>query len=160
MSKLVVTFLINCVFCSGINFFWDLGVGISDFAAPTPTQKIDLSTFHRVAGMKKYYDNDYHAAIYHFKQLNGINLENVLYEYVDSYYATAQPMDALIVLDSYTASDLSDNLIYLKSQIYMALEDYNQALITLNYLLTHHNQSEYTSIIRFDIEKINLLFNE
>ena len=33
MSRLIVPFLINCIFCSGMNFFWDLGVGISDFSA-------------------------------------------------------------------------------------------------------------------------------
>lgn len=160
MSKMLYILIINYLFCSGVNFFWDLGVGIANFSAPTPNQHIALSTYHRVTGLKKYYADDYNAAIYHFKKLNPTDLENVLYECADSYYALSQPMAALALLDHYANHNLSDNLIYLKSQIYISLNNYNQALNELNYLITRNQQSDYTNIIRFDIEKLNLLINE
>ena len=50
--------------------------------------------------------------------------------------------------------------LLMKSQIYISLNNYNQALNELNYLITRNQQSDYTNIIRFDIEKLNLLINE
>ena len=64
------------------------------------------------------------------------------------------------ILAEYTNSELSDNVIYLKSKIYIKLGQYNKALNDLNYLITHYPESDYVNILRFDIEKINLLKNE
>ena len=120
MNKLLL--FIFCAFLfSSVEIFWDLGLGISEFSAPNHNQAIELSTFHRLEGLKKYYDNDYKTAIYHFSQLDTQDANHILYEHLDCYYILGQLSNASSLLNNYDNHTLSDN------------------------------------IIRFDIEKINLL---
>ena len=70
MNKLCVLLLLCSIMFSGVEFFWDLGVGISDIPVKQKNSDISISTFHRLEGLKKYYSMDYESAIYHFSQLN------------------------------------------------------------------------------------------
>jgi outer membrane protein assembly factor BamD (BamD/ComL family) len=118
---------------------------------------ISLMTFNRLEGLKKYYAMDYSSAIYHFSQLNNQEQSAVLYEHIDSYYCLDQFNSALEVLADYNNTDLTENIIYLKSKIYLKLNLYNNALSDLNYLIDFFPSSDYTNILQFEIEKINLL---
>tara|TARA_B100001123_G_C15264335_1_gene1007846 strand:- start:406 stop:882 length:477 start_codon:yes stop_codon:yes gene_type:complete len=156
MNKLFL-FLFCSFLISSIEIFWDLGLGISKFSTPNHNQAIELSTFHRLEGLKKYYDNDYKTAIYHFSQLDSQDANHILYEHLDCYYLLDQLSDASELLKNYNNQTLSDNIVYLKSKINFKLQNYKQALDDLYYLKEHYNDSDYCDIIRFDIEKINLL---
>ena len=79
----------------------------------------------------------------------------VLYEYIDSYYLSGDCEQALLIFDDY--NNLSDNLLYLKSQILVTLENYDEALLVLELLQSNFIDSDYTDIIKFDLEKIYLL---
>ena len=68
-----------------------------------------------------------------------------------------QLSEAINLLHIYNNSKLSNNIIYLKSKIYIKLKNYEEALNNLNYLISFHPDSDYSNIVRFDIEKINLL---
>lgn len=140
-----------------IEFFWDLGVSISPHPVNSATNNINISTYHRLEGMKKYFEMDYETAIYHFTQLDQNDKTFILYEYVDCYYSLNKLTDALKILNTYDNSELSDNIIFLKSKIYFKLQSYTESLSDLEYLLNHHEYSDYHNIIKFEIEKINLL---
>ena len=61
-----------------INLYWDLGVGITDFPVKNSQDNlITLSTFNRIEGLKKYYNQDFEGAIYHFSQLDYSHQANV-----------------------------------------------------------------------------------
>ncbi len=156
MNKLFL-FLFCSFVLSGVEIFWDLGLGISNFSTPNSNQAIELSTFHRLEGIKKYYDDDCKTAIYHFSQLDSQEANHILYEYLDCYYILGQLSDASNLLQHYNNQALSDNIIYLKSKINFKLHNYQQALDDLYYLKQQYKNSDYCDIIRFDIEKINLL---
>ena len=155
MNKIL--FFIACSFIYGQpQLYWDLGVAIS--AYPTPhnnTHSIDLSTYHRLEGLKKYYLNDFSGALFHFEQLNSENKELILYEYIDSYYSIGDYLNALSILNN--ANSLSDNILYLKSQIFIMLNNYDDAIFVLEELKINFPSSDYLDIIKFDLEKINLL---
>lgn len=141
-----------------INLYWDLGVGITDFPVKNSQENlITLSTFNRIEGLKKYYNQDFEAAIYYFSQLDYSHQTNVLYEYAHSYYSIHKPHDALILLNNTSANLLTENLIYLESQIFSEIGNHSQALLSLEKLKTHFPDSEYIKIVQFEIEKINLL---
>jgi tetratricopeptide (TPR) repeat protein len=157
MNKLCVLLLLCSIMFSGVEFFWDLGVGISDIPVKQKNSDISISTFHRLEGLKKYYSMDYESAIYHFSQLNIASQSSILYEYVDCYYTMNKFSTAIQVLESYSNSELSENMIYLKSKIYCKLNLYDSALEDLNYLIQFYPNSDYVNILQFEIEKINLL---
>ena len=129
MNKIL--FFIVCSFIySQPQLYWDLGVAISTY--PTPhnnAHSIDLSTYHRLEGLKKYYLNDFSGALFHFEQLNSENKELILYEYIDSYYSIGDYLNALSILNN--ANSLSDNILYLKSQIFIMLNNYDDAIFVL-----------------------------
>ena len=138
--------------------YWDLGVAISSYSnQQNYTKSIQLSTYNRIEGLKKYYIDDFEGAIVQFEELNLVNQKIILYEYVDSYYSIGSYNKALAILTAYENDELSDNVLYLKSQILMMLGDYNQSVLTLNYLKNNFPGSDYLEIIKFDLEKINLL---
>ena len=95
------------------------------------------------------------GALFHFEELNVTNKHLVLYEYIDSYYLSGDCEQALLIFDNY--NNLSDNLLYLKSQILVTLEHYDEALLVLELLQNNFIDSDYTDIIKFDLEKIYLL---
>ena len=160
MNRAIILCFIISIGLSSVEVFWDLGVSITDFSFKDQPQNIEPSTIYRVEGIKKYYNHDYKSAIYNFSKLNSYDQKAVLYEYLDSFYLLNQPSEAMQILAEYTNSELSDNVIYLKSKIYIKLGQYNKALSDLNYLIKHYPESDYVNILRFDIEKINLLKNE
>ena len=47
----------------------------------------------------------------------------------------------------------NDNIIYLKSKIYIELNLISEALNCLSYLKEHFPNSDYNNIVNFDIEK-------
>ena len=156
MNKLLITFFMFCILHSA-DFFWDLGVGISNVSTKMQNNDISLITFNRLEGLKKYYAMDYSSAIYHFSQLNNQEQSSILYEYIDSYYCLGQFNNAIEVLAEYNNIDLTENIIYLKSKIYLKLNLHDNALSDLNYLINFFPNSDYTNILQFEIEKINLL---
>ena len=156
MNKVLITMFMFCTLYS-VDFFWDLGVGISNVPTKMKNNNISLMTFNRLEGLKKYYAMDYSSAIYHFSQLNKNEQSTILYEYIDSYYSLGQLHHAIDVLAEYNNIDLTENIIYLKSKIYLKLNLYNNAMSDLNYLINFFPNSDYTNILQFEIEKINLL---
>ena len=138
--------------------YWDLGVAVSPHTTQSKhTKSIELSTYNRIEGLKKYYINDFYGAIFHFESLNHETQQIILYEYIDSYYSIGNYTKALSILTNYNNSALSDNILYLKSQILMMLGNYKQSSQTLNDLKNNFPSSDYLEIIKFDLEKINLL---
>tara|TARA_B100000676_G_scaffold65039_2_gene64702 strand:+ start:1193 stop:1675 length:483 start_codon:yes stop_codon:yes gene_type:complete len=158
-KKLVICLYITSVIFS-LEIFWDLGVGITNFKTQSLTQDIQASTFHRLEGTKKYYNRDYHTALFHFEQLQAPERFSVLYEYIDCYFLLGQYNKALDVLEAFGNHELSDNVLYLKSKIYLQLNLYNESLNCLLYIKKHFLDSEYSDILLFEIEKINLLRHE
>tara|TARA_B100001175_G_scaffold156712_1_gene132757 strand:- start:78 stop:554 length:477 start_codon:yes stop_codon:yes gene_type:complete len=156
MNKVLITIFMFYTLYS-VDFFWDLGVGISKVPTKMKNNDISLMTFNRLEGLKKYYAMDYSSAIYHFSQLNNQEQSTILYEYTDSYYCLDQFNNAIEVLAEYNNIDLTENIIYLKSKIYLKLNLYDNALSDLNYLIDFFPNSDYTNILQFEIEKINLL---
>ena len=156
MNKVLITIFMFCTLYS-VDFFWDLGVGIANVSTKMQNHDISLMTFNRVAGLKKYYAMDYSSAIYHFSQLSHQEQSTILYEYIDSYYCLDQFNNGIEVLAEYNNTDLNENIIYLKSKIYLKLNLHDHALSDLNYLINFFPNSEYTNILQFEIEKINLL---
>ena len=55
---------------------------------------------------------------------------------------------------------MNDNIIYLKSKIYLQLNLISESLNCLNYLKEHFPNSDYNNIVNFNIEKINLRNHE
>ena len=68
--------------------------------------------------LSKYYNRDYHTALFHFEQLQAPERFSVLYEYIDCYFLLGQYNKALDVLEAFGNHELSDNVLYLKSKIY------------------------------------------
>ena len=138
------------------NMYWDLGVAVSSEAHKfNISNSIHLSTYHRLEGLKKYYIYDFYGALFHFEELNSSNKNLVLYELIDSYYSVGNYEQALIIFND--SDFLSDNLLYLKSQIFIAIGDYDSAFSVLQLLKNNFPGSDYLEIIKFDLEKINLL---
>jgi len=158
MNKLFFIGLITCLNIYGADFFWDLGVGITNIPLKKYNNEINISTYHRLEGIKKYYTMDYEQAVYHFSQLKKEEQISIMYEFIDCYYSQNKYYEANQVLESYTNLDLSDNVIYLKSKIYLKLNMHNESLIDLKYLISVN--SDYAQILQFEIEKINLLENK
>ena len=156
MNKLLLLLTFFVFSYSTTNMYWDLGVAVSTTTNTIgPTNSINLSTFHRLEGLKKYYNGDFANAIIHFEELIPNQKELILYEYTDSYNSLGNHNRALEILNHYDCS--SDNLLYLKSQIFIALGNYDDALLILNVLKNNFPSSDYLEIIKFDLEKINLL---
>ena len=155
MNKFLL--FIFCVFSySSTNMYWDLGVAVSTAPNTIGTENsIDLSTFNRLEGLKKYYNTNFASALIHFEELKPHQKELILYEYADSYNKLGQYNRALEILDTYDCN--SDNLLYLKSQIFIQLDNYDSALSILDALKNNFPSSDYLEIIKFDLEKINLL---
>ena len=160
MNKLFFIGLIMCLNIYGADFFWDLGVGITNIPLKKYNNDINISTYHRLEGLKKYYSMDYDQAVYHFSQLEKRERASIMYEFLDCYYSMGKLYEANQVLENYHKLDLSENIIYLKSKIYLKLNMYNQALSDLNYLISVYPDSDYADILQFEIEKINLKINE
>jgi len=156
MSKFLLSIIFFVFSYSTTNMYWDLGVAISTATNNTgSTNSIHLSTFHRLEGLKKYYNANFSGALIHFEELNPHHKAFILYEYVDSYHSLGSHNRALEILDNYDCD--SDNLLYLKSQVLIALDNYNEALLILDDLKNNFPSSDYLEIIKFDLEKINLL---
>ena len=156
MNKFLLLIILLGLSYTTTNMYWDLGVAIST----TPnnlgsTNSIDLSTFHRLEGLKKYYNSNFSEALIHFEELSFDQKELILYEYVDSYNALGNHNYALEILSNYDFH--SENLLYLQSQIFIALDNYNKAILILDALKNNFPSSDYLEIIKFDLEKINLL---
>ena len=156
MNKFLL-FIISLVFSySTTNMYWDLGLAVS--ATPNnigTTNSIDLSTFHRLEGLKKYYSTNFSGALIHFEELSYAQKELILYEYADSYHSLGEHSRALEILDNYDC--ISDNILYLKSKVFIALDNYDSAILILDALKNNFPSSDYLEIIKFDLEKINLL---
>ena len=151
-------FLISFLFSTQI--LWDLGVGITNFSLNGSSQAIQASTFHRLEGIKKYYEMDYNAALFHFEKIEDNDLSSVMYEYLDCHYSLGSYTKALDILGSFPNHLLTDNILYLKSKIYLKLSLYNESRNCLLYLKDNYEDSDYRDIINFEIQKINLLNNE
>ena len=67
-NNILFIFIVSSIF--SVEIFWDLGVGITEFASPTSSQTIQASTYHRLEGTKKYYQMDYTSALFHFEKIN------------------------------------------------------------------------------------------
>ena len=157
MNKFI--YFIFAILSANINMYWDLGVAVSNYVSSESqvNQSIDLSTYHRLEGLKKYYVDDFEKALVHFETLNESHKQLVLYEYINCYYALGNYNAALSILESYNNNLFSDNLMYLKSKILTMLGYYDEALFILNELKNNFPVSDYIDIIKFDLEKINLL---
>ena len=156
MNKLMIL----VIFFSGIfsvEIYWDLGVGITDFSPNYYIDDLQASTYHRVEGLKKYYDMDYEGAIFHFEKINSEELINVSYEYIDCYYSLGFYNEALSLIEPINEQIMSDNLIYLKSKIFLKLNLLTESLNCLIYLKKNYPNSDYNEILSFEIEKINLI---
>ena len=160
MNKYLFIIILFSVKIFSIEIYWDLGVGISKHPVNSSNNDVNISTFHRLEGLKKYFSMDYETAIYHFSQLDANDQKIILYEYIDCYYSLDKFDEALNILTNYDNAELSDNIIYLKSKINFKLHSHSQSLIDLNYLLTHYQHSDYGDILKFEIQKINLLKDE
>jgi len=157
-NNILFIFIVSSIF--SVEIFWDLGVGITEFASPTSSQTIQASTYHRLEGTKKYYQMDYTSALFHFEKINTEDRISVLYEYVDCYYSLGHYTKALNILESFDETQLTDNILFLKSKIFLKLDLYNESLNSLLYIRDNFSDSEYQDILTFEIEKINLLNNE
>ena len=62
-NNILFIFIVSSIF--SVEIFWDLGVGITEFASHTSLQTIQASTYHRLEGTKKYYQMDYTSALFH-----------------------------------------------------------------------------------------------
>jgi len=160
MNRYIFIYILFCVNIFSFEIFWDLGVGISPYSGNSLKNDINISTFHRLEGIKKYFSMDYEMAIYHFSQLDENDKMIVLYEYIDCYYYLNKFSDALNILKDYNNYELSENIIYLKSKIHFKLNSYEESLIDLEYLLSNYKDSDYSDILKFEIQKINLLKDE
>ena len=160
MNRYICIYILVCINIFSFEIFWDLGVGISPYSVKSPKNEINISTFHRLEGIKKYFSMDYESAIYQFSQLDENDKMIVLYEYTDCYYLLNKFSDAINILKNYDNYELSENIIYLKSKIHFKLSDYEESLIDLEYLLNNYKDSEYSDILKFEIQKINLLKDE
>ena len=156
MNKILLSILFFVVSYSTTNMYWDLGVAVSSSTNNLGSvNSINLSTFHRLEGLKKYYNADFSGALIHFEELSLYQKELILYEYIDSYHSLGNNNHALEILNNYDCN--SENLLYLKSQVFIALYNYDQALLILDAFKNNFPNSDYLEIIKFDLEKINLL---
>ena len=160
MNRLILTTIISVTQLLAIQAYWDLGIGITEFSEPNYMNEISLSTYHRIEGMKKYYDMDYNSALYHFEEAGQAERLSAFYQYVDCYYMLAQYDKALSIIESNEQHTINDNILYLKSKIYLQLNLVSESLKCLTYLKENFPNSDYNNIVNFDIEKINLLQNE
>ncbi len=152
----LITF-ISLAFTSS-DLFWDLGISISKYSVnPNVNHTFSLSTFHRIEGLKHYYIEDYSTAISHFEQINYTDKKLVIYEYSNAYFKSNNPHKAMEILNSFDDNMNDENLQYLLSKILISLNMYDEALAVLNKLKENFKNSEYSDIITFEIEKINLL---
>ena len=148
--------IISAFYFSKVSMYWDLGFTISSVPSQVSTS-IDVSTFHRTEGLKQYYLQNYTDAIYHFEELNSQEQNHILYEYIHSFYLLENHEKAISILSIYPNDELSENILYLKSQILVLNYDYNKAILVLDYLKHNYPNSDYSNIIKFNLEKINLL---
>ena len=160
MNKLYIYIIFLFVTLFSNNMYWDLGVAVLENNTSLSSEPIKLSTYHRIEGMKEYYMHHFDNAIFHFEQLSKSEQQLVLYEYLDSYYSLNKLSHVIDVLNNYNDRELSDNVIYLKSKTLAVLGQYDEALLLLNYIKNNFQNSDYSNIITFDLEKINLLKNE
>ena len=152
--------MILTIFFTGIfsvEIYWDLGMGITDFSPNLKQEDLQASTYHRVEGQKKYYQMDYEGAVFHFEQINLEDLLIVSYEYIDCYYSLGFYNKALSLIELIDEQIISDNLIYLKSKIFLKLNLHSESLNCLTYLKQNYPNSDYNEILSFEIEKINLI---
>jgi len=158
MNKAIFTITFVSIVFANSNIFWDLGISISKYSInPNSTQTFNLSTFHRIEGLKHYYVEDYSAAISHFEQINFEDKKLVIYEYSNAYFNNNRPYKAMEIINSFNGTKSDENLQYLLAQILVSLMMYEEALVILNELKDNFKSSEYSDIIIFEIEKINLL---
>ena len=160
MNRYLLIYILFCINIFSFEIFWDLGVGISPYSVKSPKNEINISTFHRLDGIKKYFSMDYESAIYHFSQLDENDKMIILYEYIDCHYLLNNFSGALNILNNYDNYELSENIIYLKSKIHFKLSSYEDSLIDLEYLLSNYKDSDYSDILKFEIQKINLVKDE
>tara|TARA_B100000029_G_scaffold59775_1_gene53777 strand:+ start:181 stop:654 length:474 start_codon:yes stop_codon:yes gene_type:complete len=155
MNRFLLFFYFLPIFSNTL--YWDLGVVVLDNNISSSNTPIQLSTYHRIEGLKEYYINNFDNAIFHFEQLNKSDQDLVLYERLDSYYTLNKLNRVIDILSEYDHAELSDNIIYLKSKTLTMLGEYDEAVLLLNYIKEHFHDSDYSNIIIFDLEKINLL---
>ena len=160
MNKFISILIIFFAGLFSVEIYWDLGVGITDFAPNYYQDDLQASSYHRVEGLKKYYDMDYGGAIFHFEKINSEELINVTYEYIDCYYSLGFYNKALSLIETTNEQNTSDNLIYLKSKIFLKLNLLTESLNCLSYLKKNYPNSDYNEILLFEIDKINLRNNE
>ena len=128
MNKLIMILTIFFTGLFSVEIYWDLGVGITNFSPKHYQDDLQASTYHRVEGLKKYYDMDYEGAIFHFEKINLEELINLSYEYVDCYYSLGLYNKALSLIEPINEQIISDNLIYLKSKILLKLNLLSESL--------------------------------
>jgi len=158
MNKIIFIITFLSIVLTNSNVFWDLGIAISKYSInPGITQTCNLSTFHRIEGLKHYYIEDYSTAIAHFEQTNPEDKNLVIYEYSNAYFNENSPYKAMQIINSFNGAKSEENLQYLLAQILVSLMMYEDALLVLNELKDNFKNSEYSNIIMFEIEKINLL---
>ena len=158
MNKIIFIITFFSIVMTNSNIFWDLGIAISKYSInPSTSQTFNLSTFHRIEGLKHYYVEDYSTAISHFEQTNFEDKKLVIYEYSNSYFNNNNPYKAMDIINSFSGTKNDENLQYLLAQILISLMMYEEALFVLNNLKDNFKSSEYSDIIIFEIEKINLL---
>lgn len=156
MSKIIYVLFLNIILNNQL--YWDLGIGISSQPyQPNSLTSIELSTFHRIEGLKKYYIDDFSSAIFHFEQLKDTDQTNILYEYIDSYCSIGEYEYALSILNSYDHASLSENVLYLQSRIFTMIGDHAASILLLKQFKIKFPDSDYLDIINFDLERLNLL---
>ena len=160
MNRSILITIIFAVQLFAVQAYWDLGIGITEFSEPNYIHEISLSTYHRIEGVKKYYDMDYNSALYHFEEAGPAERLSVFYQYVDCYYLLGQYDKALSIIESNEQYFVNDNIIYLKSKIYLQLNLISESLNCLTYLKEHFPNSDYNNIVNFNIEKLNLRNHE
>ena len=159
MNKLIIIMLLLSLFHAKPSaIFWDLGIGVSQFSIDRHnSEPLDIKTYHRIEGIKKYYIDDFVGAISHFEKINPNSIALVSYEYANALFKANYNNRAISIINQYDPQKNNENLQYLKSQILLSNNHYDEALDILEYMIVKFTDSEYSNIIKFDIEKINLL---
>lgn len=159
MSKInVIMLFLSLFYANSSAIFWDLGVSVSQFSIDQNNKEpLDIKTYHRIEGIKKYYIEDFEGAVFHFEKLNHNSKALISYEYANALFKLNHYDQAINVIEKFDSQKNNENLQYLKSQILLSIEYYDDALNVLENMLEKFINSEYSNIIKFDIEKINLL---
>ena len=116
-------FIVSSIF--SIEIFWDLGVGITEFASILPHKLFKLN-IPQIRRNKEILSNGLYYGIISFEKINTEDA-SALYEYVDCYYSLGHYAKALNILESFDETQLTDNILFLKSKIFLKLDLYNES---------------------------------